>query len=148
MIFEPEVTQGLLDRIEKLTPTTKPEWGKMTVSQMMAHCSVAYDMTYGAVSVKNNFFMKLMLKYFVKKGVVGPKPYAKNIRTAPVFVVEDERDFATEKAKLIGYLRRSQEEGEAAHEGRENVSFGPLTAYEWSVLYYKHLDHHLRQFGV
>ena len=147
-IFEPIVTQRLVERVEQLTPGTEPGWGKMNVGQMLAHVNVAYDMAYGVTPVKNNFLVRLMLKTFVKKAVVGPKPYPKNGRTAPVFLITDERDFGREQSKLLAYLRRVQTEGEAAHEGKQNPSFGVLTAEEWSVLYYKHLDHHLTQFGV
>ena len=33
-------------------------------------------------------------------------------------------------------------------EGKESNSFGPLTKGEWNNMFYKHLDHHLSQFGV
>jgi hypothetical protein len=38
--------------------------------------------------------------------------------------------------------------GADAFEGKESNSFGKLTASEWNIMMYKHLDHHLTQFGV
>lgn len=147
-VFEPGVTTSLVERINQLTPESQPQWGKMNVGQMLAHCNVAYDIEVGDVVVKNNFFMRWMLKTFIKQSVVGEKPYPKNGRTAPIFVITDQRDFAAEQQKIINHLKRVESNGASYYEGKENVSFGPLTAKEWSNLYHKHLDHHLTQFGV
>jgi len=74
--------------------------------------------------------------------------YAKNSRTAPEFIIEGQKDFEQEKARLIGFITKTQQLGAAHFEGKENFSFGPMTAQEWNGLFYKHLDHHLMQFGV
>lgn len=147
-IFQQAVTQQVVDRIEQLTPETQPQWGKMNVAQMLAHCCVTYEMAFTDKHPKPNAFMRMMLKAFVKQGVVGPKPYAKNSRTAPVFIVDDERDFEPEKKRLIDFMWQAQSPGEDAYVGRESLSFGKLSKEEWNVMFYKHLDHHLTQFGV
>lgn len=147
-VFDLAVTQGLIDRVQQLTPDTVPQWGKMNAGQMLAHCNVAYDMETGDLAVNNNFLTRIMLRLFVKNAVVGNKPYPRNGRTAPAFLVTDERDFERERVKLIAHLQRVQSAGSDAYAGKKNVSFGPLTATQWSTLYHKHLDHHLTQFGV
>jgi Protein of unknown function (DUF1569) len=147
-IFDAEITQTLIERIQKLTPTTQAVWGKMNVAQMLAHCNVAYEITYDNIHPKPNFLMKWMLKTFLKKIVVGEKPFAKNSRTAPVFLMVSEKDFSKEKERLIQYSIKTNQLGAAHFEGKENLSFGALTATEWNNLFYKHLDHHLTQFGV
>ncbi|MBB4080445.1 hypothetical protein GGR28_003079 [Lewinella aquimaris] len=146
--FAPETLSNNIDRVNRLTPDTKPLWGKMNAAQMLAHLNVAYDMETGDQPVNNNFLMRFFLKTFVKHGVVGPDPYPRNTRTAPQFVISDERDFERERAKLIAHLERVAGMGEAAYEGKENVSFGAMSAEEWSVMYQKHLEHHMGQFGV
>lgn len=147
-IFNTEEVAATIERINQLTPTTQPQWGKMNVSQMMAHCNVAYDMAFTDKYPKPGAFKRFMLKLFVKSAVVGPKPYPKNGRTAPEFIIADERDFETEKKRLIGHLNKTNELGADHFHNRESHSFGPLTKDEWNVLFYKHLDHHLTQFGV
>lgn len=148
-IFNPEMTTKQLDRLNKLTNDTQPNWGKMNAAQMLAHLNVAYDITYGKADVKApSGFMKLLFKLFLKKIVVGEKPYAKNSRTAPYFVITDEREFEKEKAKLAAYIQLVEKDGTAYYEGKVSASFGKLTAQEWSNQYYKHLDHHFTQFGV
>jgi len=147
-IFDPATTELCLTRINQLTANTIPEWGKMNAPQMLAHLNVAYDLTYGVFDPKLNGITKLMLKLFVKSTVVGPKPYKRNNRTAPFFLIEDERDFDKEKAKLIVNIKKTEEIGASGFEGRDYVSFGKLKASEWSNLFYKHMDHHFTQFGV
>jgi len=147
-IFETEVTEELIDRINALTPETQPKWGKMSVDQMLAHCSVAYEMAFTNKHPKPNGLMRFILKAFVKNGVVNEKPYPKNSRTAPAFIIADHRDFEKEKDQLISYLNHTQNLGSDHFEGKESLSFGPMTALEWNNLFYKHLDHHLTQFGV
>ncbi|WP_020567102.1 DUF1569 domain-containing protein [Neolewinella persica] len=147
-IFDQQTVTDLLERIDKLTPETTPEWGKMDVAQMLAHNSVGFDITYGKIPVSYNFFMRFMLKMFVKDTVVGNKPYKKNGQTAPVFIISDERDFAKEKAELVANIQRVHADGATVFEGRVSPSFGKLSAQEWSNQFWKHLDHHLTQFGV
>ena len=147
-IFTPESTQEAIDRINNLKADTTPEWGKMNAPQMLAHLNVAYDITYGKIDVKYNFFMKMMLKMMVKSTVVGNKPYKKNGQTAPVFVISDERDFEKEKALLIANIKKTEALGATHFEGKESPSFGKLSSKEWSNQFYKHMDHHFRQFGV
>lgn len=147
-IFDPSTTSELIARIESLKPDSQPLWGKMSVDQMLAHCSVAYEMAYTDKHPKPNALMRFLLKTFVKSGVVNEKPYPKNARTAPVFIIADRRDFEKEKNQLIDYLKKTQELEAQHFEGKESPSFGPMTAQEWNNLFYKHLDHHLTQFGV
>lgn len=147
-IFEVNETNIIIDRIKKLGVTTRPIWGKMTADQMLAHCNVTYEMTFEDKHKKPNDFKKLMLKLFVKNTVVGNKPYKKNSRTAPQFLIVDARNFEVEKERLINYLKKTQNLGEDYFDGKESHSFGKLTKQEWNVMFYKHLNHHLNQFGV
>lgn len=147
-IFDTATTDEMIARLDKLQADTAPQWGKMNAGQMLAHLNVAYDIAYGVIPVKYNGLMRLLFKFMVKPVVVGNKPYQKNGRTAPVFLIKDERDFAAEKAKLSGYMRKMQAEGAAAYEGKWSESFGKLSAQEWSNQFWKHMDHHFTQFAV
>lgn len=147
-IFDKEVTNTLIERINKLEPTTRPSWGKMSADQMLAHCNVTYEMAFEDKHKKPNGFTKLMLKLFVKNIVVGDKPYKKNSKTAPQFLITDAKNFVKEKARLLDFLEKTQSLGEDYFEGRASHSFGKLTKQEWNNMFYKHLNHHLTQFGV
>jgi hypothetical protein len=147
-IFDPQVHEELIDRINQLTPESKPNWGKMSVDQMLAHCCVAYEMAYTDKHPKPNGFVRFLLKTFVKKGVVNEKPYPKNSRTAPQFIISDRKDFEDEKSRLISYIQKTFDYGPNYFDGKESISFGPMTTKEWNNQFYKHLNHHLTQFGV
>lgn len=147
-LFDPKESQETIDRINHLQPDTQHLWGKMTVAQMLAHCNVAYELVYTDNHPKPKGFQKFLIKLFAKNIVVGPRPYKKNSRTAPIFIINDEREFNQEKARLIDHLKKTQQLGAKHFDGKESHAFGPLTEKEWNTLFSKHLDHHLRQFGV
>jgi hypothetical protein len=145
--FEKATFEENLQRLEKLTPDTKVVWGKMNVAQILAHINVGYDATYGDYPVATGL-KKLFLKLVVKGAVTGEKPYQKNGGTAPNFIIEDQRDFENEKAKLKAFMEKTFELGQNHFEGKESVSFGAMNAKEWSNQFQKHLNHHFKQFGV
>lgn len=147
-LFDAKETQETIERINALTPETQAQWGKMNVSQMFAHCNVAYELAYTDKHPKPNGFSKFMIKLFAKSAVVGPKPYKKNIRTAPMFVIDDKREFEVEKNRLIEHLHKTQKLGAEHFSGKENHAFGNLSTQEWNTMFSKHLDHHLTQFGA
>ncbi len=147
-VFNKVDSQEIIDRINKLTPSTQAVWGKMNVAQMLAHCNVTYEFIYDTKHEAPKGFTKLMLKLFVKNIVVNEKPYGKSSRTAPAFIIVDERVFETEKKRLIDHITKTQELGEKYFDGKESISFGPLKMQEWNNMFYKHLNHHLSQFGV
>lgn len=147
-IFDKKVIDELFRRIDKLTPETQPLWGKMSVDKMLAHCNVTYEMVYDNIHPKPNAFMRFILKMLVKNTVVNEVPYKKNSSTAPAFIIKDEKNFETEKARLKAYITQTQGLGAGHFEGKESNSFGTLTSIEWNNMFYKHLDHHLGQFGV
>lgn len=147
-IFTPEVSGKVIQRINALKPTSQPNWGKMNVGQMLAHCNVTYELIYEGNHPSPNFFMKFFLKTFIKKIVTGKTPYKHNSQTAPNFIIKDSRDFEKEQQRLIGYIDKTQKLGETYFLNKESHSLGVLNTNEWNNMLYKHLDHHLQQFGV
>ncbi|MBS1573568.1 MAG: DUF1569 domain-containing protein [Bacteroidetes bacterium] len=148
-IFDAKDTQLYIDRINELTPSSQRKWGKMNVSQMLAHLNVAYSMIFEPEKHKKpGVIARFFLKKFVKDKVTNDKPYRQNLPTSPIFIMTTEKDFEIEKKKLIGYLQKVQQLGSAAFEGKVNISFGKLSSVEWNNMFAKHLNHHLEQFGV
>lgn len=147
-IFSAETTKQLFERLDKLTPETKALWGKMNVPQMLAHCCVSYEHALGYRNDGPPVLMKMMLKWFFKKAMTNEIPYKQNLPTAPSFVVADERVLTLERDRLKELIKQFQEKGREYFDGREQISLGKLSATEWNNLLYKHIDHHLRQFGV
>lgn len=147
-IFTTEVSDKIIERINTLKPTTQPLWGKMNVGQMLAHCNVTYEMVYENKHRRPNFIMKLILKNVIKKKVTGEEPYKHGLPTAPAFVMKESKDFEMEKTRLIGHILKTRQLGENHFDNKESLSFGRLSKTEWNNMFYKHLDHHLTQFGV
>ncbi len=147
-IFTKEVSADFIQRIKNLNAQTQPKWGSMSVAQMLAHCCVTYEMIYDNKHPKPNTLMRLMLKAFVKNTVVNETAYKHNSRTAPQFIIKEDKVFEAEKGRLIQYIQKTQGLGENAFDNKESHSFGKLTKTEWNNMFYKHLNHHLSQFGV
>jgi hypothetical protein len=147
-IFTNEITDEVVARIKNLSSESQPIWGKMSVAQMLAHCCVTYEMVYTDKHPRPNGFSRFMMKVLIKNIVTSEKSYVKNGRTAKQFVMADSKNFETEKKRLIDFITKTQQLGTQEFEGKESHSFGNLTAKEWNNMFYKHLDHHLNQFGV
>jgi hypothetical protein len=147
-IFSADVSNKMEERINNLKPTTAAQWGKMNVAQMLAHCNVTYEMVFENIHPKPNAFIKFILKAIVKKKVVTEVPYTHNGKTAPQFIIKDNKNFDTEKQRLLSYITKAQLLGESHFNNKESHSFGVLSTTEWSNMFYKHLDHHLTQFGA
>jgi hypothetical protein len=118
----------------------------MDVAQMMAHCSAALDMACGQLNL-SRVFIGRVLGPFVKPVYTNEKPFSKNSPTDTKLVFSDGRDFLREQEQLKVKVRQFHEGGEAQCTRHPHPFFGALTPQEWSRGMYKHLDHHLRQFG-
>lgn len=147
-MFNKEVCEREIARIQRLSRLSEPHWGVMNVGQMLAHVNVAYEMVYENKHPKPNFLLKFILQKFVKNRVVSDIPYKRNSKTAPAFVVKENKNFDIEKSRLINYIYKTQELGGDHFHNKESHSFGPLTKTEWNNMFAKHLHHHLTQFGV
>jgi uncharacterized protein DUF1569 len=146
-LFEQETVDEVISRIDKLQPAAQRQWGKMDVAQMMTHCSAAMDMASGRLNLPRMFIGRI-LGPFVKPIYTNEKPFAKNNPTDKKLVVADQRDFAREQEQLKRKVRQFHEGGEAKCTRHPHPFFGALTPQAWSRGMYKHLDHHLRQFGA
>jgi hypothetical protein len=146
-LFQPEAVAEVISRIDKLQPATQRHWGKMDVAQMMAHCSATLDVASGRV-VLPRIFIGRILGPFVRPVFTNDKPLSRNAPTDKKFLIADKRDFAREQEQLKSRVRQFHEGGEANCTKHPHPFFGPFTARQWATGMYKHLDHHLRQFGV
>jgi len=89
-----------------------------------------------------------ILMPFLRSSILGEKPFSKNGPTDPTFVVSKACDFGAERTRLVELINRFVARGEIAAGKETHPFFGKMTGQEWGELMYKHLDHHLRQFGA
>lgn len=118
----------------------------MNVTQMLAHCSSFQDIATGDLTSARSW-LGMVIGRFVKPLFYNDKPLPQNMSTIPDIMITDERDFEFEKESIIQKIITFQ------HNGRDQWTaqhpfFGKLSSDEWGKGIYKHLDHHLRQFGV
>lgn len=146
-IFDAQTYEQIVRRVESLKPDSARQWGKMTASQMLEHSSRALEMATGARPTPQMFIGKL-IGWIVFRGFIGERPFARNAPTGPDFIVKDEPDFSAAKAKTLALLKDLHEQGEQRCEGRIHGFFGPMTGAHWGISQFKHMDHHLRQFGA
>lgn len=144
-IFEDKAYTEIKERISKLNENSQAKWGKMNVGQMAWHCQGPFNILLGKddYGMKPNWLVKLLFK----KSLYNDKPWKKGLPTAKFLKTNDSKDFKSEKAKLENLIDEAHAQKEKT-EWRPHPAFGYFTAEQWGQMQYKHLDHHLKQFGV
>ena len=140
-------SEAILARIRNLTADAKPLWGKMTAAQAVTHLQRPILVALGEMKLKRTL-AGLLFGKMAKKSFTAEGPTKRNSPTDKNFIVKDHPDFETEKKKLIALVQRFVSGGPEALTTEPHPFFGPLTTQEWDMLQWKHLDHHLSQFGV
>ena len=144
-LFEPATYAEILDRLNTLEEGMKPQWGKMSVGQMVWHCEVPLK-----VGIDNKVSRKKtnpLIRLLFRKSMYSDKPWRKNLPTSPIAKARENKELGAE----LPVLRELVEEFHALKDRKEwnpHPIFGELTAEQWGKMQYKHLDHHLTQFGV
>ncbi|MBI3483523.1 MAG: DUF1569 domain-containing protein [Bacteroidetes bacterium] len=146
-LFESGVSTAMIDRIEKISPQSPRQWGKMGVAQMLAHCGNGLEMAMCTINPKRVFIGRLIGPLFRSK-YIDDKPFDRESPTSEEIKVTDQRDFNAEKNRLILLVKKFSEGGEAIAKQPTHPFFGKMAPHEWGIGMYKHLDHHLRQFGA
>jgi len=146
-LFEQNTVDEVISRIDSLQRASQRQWGKMDIAQMMAHCSRTMDMASGTLNPSRMFVGRLIGPLF-KPIFTNEKPFGKNSPTDKALLIADQKDFAREQEHLKLKVRQFYAGGEARCTRHPHPFFGSLTPEVWSRGMYKHLDHHLRQFGA
>jgi hypothetical protein len=143
-IFDESECTHLIARIEKLTDTVAPHWGTMDVAQMLHHLNCSIEASLGKLQLKGKPFF--LLKFF-KSVLFNDIPFGKGIPTPKDFKVISSHNFRHEKEKLMENMNDMFNHGTNG-KYPPHVMFGELTGEQWGKHTFKHIDHHLKQFGV
>ena len=147
-IFDADTQAELVDRIGRLTPDTERQWGKMTACQMMEHTARVLEMATSEEQPIKQIFLGKTLGWMFKKSFLGEKRFGKNAPTGPDYVIKDEPELEATRERLKQLITKFHSLGPNGLDGNVHPFFGPLTGKQWGETQYKHVDHHLRQFGV
>ena len=145
-MFNPEDRAAIERRFKVLQPDSPRQWGKMNPAQMLAHCAAALEAPLGERQEARSIIGRLIAP-FVRSSTFGEQPLPRNTPTDPDCVIVDEREFLAEQRRLLEKLTRFCDRGPSAADRRMHSFFGALSGQDWGRFVYKHLDHHLRQFG-
>ena len=148
-LFDASWANQVKTRLGQLEPESERRWGKMTAAQMVAHCSVSMQWAVGDVVPEKGTLPVRLMGWLVKPLVFrNEDPLRRNSPTAKSLIVGNERDFGKERDQLSGLIDKFAAGGAAGCTRNPHSFFGEMTPQQWAILMYKHLDHHLRQFGV
>ena len=147
-INDTNTTNSLVERISKLTPNSKALWGKMNVNQMLEHLKVGMDIPIGNTVAKRSFIGRLFGRMVLKSSMKDNKGLKKNLPTDKSFIITDFKDFDKIKTELLNTISKYSNIKSDEINNKVHPFFGKLTYNEWGVLIYKHINHHLKQFGV
>lgn len=144
-LFDARARERILARIERLTPESARRWGRMSVEEMQVHVAGQLRMALGELPVApKRVFIRFPV---VKQLAIYWLPWPKGAPTAPELRATPPADWAGDRAALLRLIERFAAHGPRG-EWPEHPAFGRLSGRAWGVLAYRHLDHHLRQFGV
>jgi hypothetical protein len=144
-LYDSSVKQEIIDRIHKLTAQTQRQWGKMDVAQMLAHVQEPIHVALGKRELKGHWLLKLIGPLFKSK-LYNSQPYKQGLPTDRSYIMTGTiKEFEKEKQQLLELIHNFHESN--VIDARHPV-FGKFTKDQWGLATWKHLDHHLRQFGV
>ncbi|HEY3444604.1 MAG TPA: DUF1569 domain-containing protein [Paludibaculum sp.] len=147
-LFQPESVEEVTARLLQLKPDSPRLWGAMNAAQMVEHCSRGLELATGDRRPPRLLIGRIIGRIIKPLALGNDRPIRKNAPTDPALIVTDERDLQAEVHRLSGLIDKFAAAGPDGCTTHPHSFFGPLTPQEWGILMYKHIDHHLRQFGV
>ena len=147
-LWHPGSRAALSARIDRLKPGAAALWGRMSAPEMVAHCTRGMQMGLGELEThtRNTILRYWPLKHLFVYHLPFPKGKAKAPRelvTRGIAVGEWNDSVAALRATFDRFASK-----DPGAKWPEHPVFGPLTGHAWGALGWRHLDHHLRQFGV
>ena len=147
-LSDPQCKQEILSRVRKVRADSPRQWGKMNAAQAVAHSAASMEWAVGDRTPPRMVLASLLGRVIKKKVLGNDAPFRRNSPTAPDPIVPGQPNIDIERNRLIALIDRFTSSGPSGCTKDPHSFFGPLTPDEWAILTYKHLDHHLRQFGV
>ena len=146
-LLYPEAAESIIGRVRELKAENKARWGKMTPTEMLLHANLCNEEIFAGLkptkrTTVKQYLLRVLALYIApnfKKNVRG------DIKKETVGTIT-EKGFEEQKSKFVELIGRFPE-----HSGPltpPHVAFGNISTTEWGIAAYKHMDHHLRQFGV
>lgn len=148
-LFNPEDLEETRNRIFLIKENFEPKWGRMNAAQMFRHCDKILQVALGKLILpKRNLLIqtigiitKIEMKIF-NNGIPGNMPTFDKVK------VSENCNFEKSRENLLKTLDEFIRKAEKNNLLSEHQLFGKMTKQDWGFLEYKHINHHLKQFGV
>src|SRR5262245_42220777 len=134
----------LLERLQRVRPDAKAAWGSLNAPRMLCHVADQMRVALGELATKpvHTFASRTFLKFLVIN--TGFQPPRGKVQTAPEMLTTQP---ALWEADLLACRELAERVGRGGARA-VHPAFGPLSPAEWGRLCWKHLNHHLVQFGA
>lgn len=146
-LFDADCGATIIERIQKLNVESSPLWGSMTATEMLAHCNKVHEgLLSGAVQPQSTSVKQYLLRFIVL--YLLPK-YPRGAQAPKRFVTKGQinnTEFAQQQQAFVALIHRLAQH--TAPIQLQHPYFGALSTQQWGLSGYKHVDHHLRQFGL
>ncbi len=144
-IWQEDARRELNDRVGALAWDRRAEWGRFTAPKMVCHLAESLKMAIGDLKVAPK---KSPIRYPpLKQLIIYVAPFPKGVPTAPELLARAPKDWRSDVQDVQALLARAGS-SRTTDAWPEHPAFGKLSTRAWGVLIYRHMDHHLRQFGV
>jgi oxepin-CoA hydrolase/3-oxo-5,6-dehydrosuberyl-CoA semialdehyde dehydrogenase len=142
--------QVLPDALAGLREDARAAWGAMTAHQMVEHLAWVFEVSIGQATVE--CFVPEARRERWKAFLYDAAPMPREFRN-PALVAglppPRHAGLAEAREALAVVVERFLECARATPAATHtHPTFGPLTAEEWSRSHFKHVFHHLEQFGL
>ncbi|MFN8243083.1 MAG: DUF1569 domain-containing protein [Ferruginibacter sp.] len=146
-LFDPKAAETIINRVQELKPDAPNRWGEMNATEMLLHCnSCNREILQGARGSKKTtakqYLLRILALYLAphfKKGIKSESHHITKGKIEATHFEEEKNNFIN----LIQEFSLTKKELTLTH-----PAFGNISTNEWGIAAYKHMDHHLRQFGV
>ena len=146
-LADPGARAALCERVANLSPEAARQWGRMTAHQMVCHLNDSFRVATGEkyASPDTNLFKRMVFKWVALHTSL---PWPHGVPTRPELMQghggTPPSDWTRDRTVLQELI--------PAFAARESYGFHPLfgelSKADWLIWAYRHIDHHLRQFGA
>jgi hypothetical protein len=136
--------RALAERLGRVKAEMRAQWGTLDAARMLRHVADALDAGLGRVAVARRgpaAFRHFPLKHLA----VYVVPMPKGAKAPPELLAAEPGEFEGNRRRTLDGMETAARLGAGA--GPEHFLLGRLSAEQWNRLHWKHIDHHLRQFG-
>ncbi|MBX2931716.1 MAG: DUF1569 domain-containing protein [Chitinophagaceae bacterium] len=142
-----EASNNIIERVKKLTIDNTPLWGEMNVTEMLLHCNlcnkqILEESRGDEKTTAKQFLLRIFALYIAPNFKKGIKSEKRNITKGLI----DNTQFEKQQIEFISIINKFPYNNHALT--LSHPAFGNISTTEWGIAAFKHMDHHLRQFGV